>query len=538
EYRVVEESNLGYVVPGLSVLGAVLLFLSPLYSQGLARYAMQFISKAAQGTGGVIGGTVAENQAAQAGQLIGQLGAFRAQQVLPTAVASASEFFSGWTFSLIGTAILMAVMAGMLARKYSWVDEVRPRVAAVSFLVALLALSAAMTVMLPGSPFTAFLFAIVIAVLGAGLIALFPPEEDVAVSDRWYLLIPLLWILSTLYGATQKSRIIFLTAQPVALMAGYGLSVGLSEVRRLSVWGEMDVSDTDVDPDRILKAVLVLVLVPVVVFNAAAAYGMAQGVGGSPNQLWMQNLDFMREETPKDSVVLSWWDYGYWFETIGGRAAIADGGNMAFYSSTISNGDRINFPLADFLTAENYTEHMDWLDSLSVDYVVLDSSMIGKYSAVSQIHHRTNKQFNAMETLSCRSQGNRCVTTEANNNTYLIYESRGRRILVPFEQRGGSLEISGTPLMQSRRGTAAIGKVCSEDGVEEIDVGANQSALPGCVAFHPYRQHQTLVYIPQEVVDSTLVELYIMDAHGMEHFDEVFDNGYVKMWKVDYSPNQ
>ncbi|MFB6295109.1 MAG: hypothetical protein ABEI97_05080, partial [Candidatus Nanohaloarchaea archaeon] len=226
------------------------------------------------------------------------------------------------------------------------------------------------------------------------------------------------------------------------------------------------------------------------------------------------------------------WDYGYWFETIGARAAIADGGNMGFYSQP--GEGKINLPLADFLTAEDYTKHLDWLDSLSVDYVVLDSSMIGKYSAVSQIHNRNNNQFNAMQTADCRTRDNRCITTSANNQTYLVYEQRGARFLVPFEQVGGSLEISGVPMMQTRRGTAAIGNVCTENGVREVDVPANRSAIPGCVSFHPYRQHQTLVFIPPEVMDSTLVNLYVMDAHGMEHFEEVFDNGFVKMWKVDY----
>ncbi len=534
EYDMVEEARLDYVVPGLYGVGGVLLFLSPLYSQALAGYVTSFISKARQGTGGVIAGTVAENQAAQAGQIIGQLGAFQAQQVLPGA-GIVAEFFSGWTFSLLGTAILVAVLGGMLVQRYNEKEEVPYWAAVLSVLTALLALVVGLLFLLPGGLATnmmAFIFVFVTAVVGAVLLIAFPPEDAVSIGQRWYLIIPLVWILATLYGVAQKSRLLFLTAQPVALLAGYGLSVGLHQIRDSSLWEQLADADVEMEPERAYRTVIVLLLLVVVVLNGAAAYSMAQGVGGSPNQAWMENLDFMREETPQDSVVLSWWDYGYWFETIGARAAIADGGNMGFYSQP--GEGKINLPLADFLTSEDYTEHLDWLDSLSVDYVVLDSSMIGKYSAVSQIHNRNNNNFNAMQTADCRTQDQRCVTTSANNQTYLLYQQRGARFLVPFEQVGGQLEISGAPLMQTQRGTAAIGNVCTEDGIQEVDVPENQSTIPGCVSFHPYRQHQTLVFIPPEVMDSALVNLYVMDAHGMEHFEEVFDNGFVKMWRVDY----
>ncbi|MDY6762005.1 MAG: STT3 domain-containing protein [Candidatus Nanohaloarchaea archaeon] len=586
-YDVVTEDRLDYVVPGLYAGGGLLLFLSPLYSQKLAGYVMGFVGRATQSGGGVIAGTVAENQAARAGQIIGQLGAFRAQQVLPGAIAPLSELFSGWTFSLIGTGVLLAVVGGMFIARFIDREEVSLTVAyggvaaasAALFLTVgtllsqrslfwllsavppavagaaalyfgaedrdrlvygglyIVSIAYALLLLAVGMPraVTAFLYVGAVSLVGAGLLVL-APERNVPIKQRWYLLIPVLWIVSTLYGAAQKSRLLFLTAQPVALMAGYGLSVGLHQLRQSTVWQQLADADVEFEASRAYRAVLGILLVAVVLFNGAAAYSMAQGIGGSPNQLWMENLEFMREETPADSVVLSWWDYGYWFETIGARAAIADGGNMGFYAQP--GEGKINLPLADFLTAEDHTKHMDWLQSLSVDYVVLDSSMIGKYSAVSQIHNRNNNEFSSMQTASCRSRNNRCLTTSANNQTYLMYQTRGTRFLVPFRQTADGLEISGTPLMQTRRGTAVIGSVCSEDGVRKVDVPENRSAVPGCVSFHPYRQHQTLVYIPQDVMGSTLVNLYVMDAHGMPRFTEVFDNGFVKMWRVDYSQNQ
>lgn len=546
EYDLVDRAYQGYTLPVTYVVGAIFLFLSPLYSQLIARKVQGLIKKATQQTGvgtgaGVVGGTVAENMPASGGQIIGQLGAVRARAVFKF-LGPATEFVSGWTFALIGTTVLMMVLSYMVWDRYGDPGDLSARATYALFFPAFFAITGALFFALPGNNVGAFLFAFAVAVVGIGALSAFPPEDGLSVERRWYLLIPFLWVISTLYGATQRSRLMFLTAQPVALMAGYGLSVGIGELRRSRLWEEITQGVENVDAKRVYTVVLALVIVPVLAINGAAAYGMAQGIGGSPNQAWMQNLDYMRENTPPDSVILSWWDYGYWFQTIGGRASIADGGNLGFYRVPGKNYNatpwKINFPLADFLTAENYTNHLDWVQSLSVDYVVLDASMIGKYSAVSQIHHRNNQEFNAMQTASCRTQNNRCVTTQANNRTYFLYQSQGVRFLVPFTVVDGQPVFNGPPLAQTNRGTAAVSNLCTENGVQEVDVPANRSALPGCVAFHPNKQHRTLVYIPQEVMRSTLVELYIMDAPDMPHFTEVFDNGYVKMWKVDYTPNQ
>ncbi|MDY6776622.1 MAG: STT3 domain-containing protein [Candidatus Nanohaloarchaea archaeon] len=546
--ELVERKNLKYVVPGLSALGVVMLYLAPLYSQTLASYVQSVKHKALQSGGAVVAGTVAENQPAQAGQIVGQLGAYRAGGILPNASVLFSELFSGWTFSLIGTAALTGAVSYMVLRKYTGYEEISYRAAYALFIAIFSFMSVALAAAIPGSVLYAFMYALAVALVGSAVLFLSPPDGELRIDGRWYLVIPLLWIASTLYGATQRSRLLFLTSQPVALMAGYGLSTGMKHFRRSGLWDYIGESVEQVDRGQAFRIAVGLFLVPVLLFNGAAAYSMAQGIGGSPNQAWMENLEFMREETPVDSVVLSWWDYGYWFETIGGRAAIADGGNLQFYNDAFKH-HIINMPLADFLTAENTTRYMDWLKSYSVDYVVLDSSMIGKYSAVSQIHHRSNKQFNAMQTPSCSRKNGRCQVVNRGNKSYLLYQylrldryPSGRpmlaRVLVPYEVRGRQPVISGPPAVQivngQRRGASMkVAKKCSPSGVETFDVNAS-TTLPGCVSFHPYRQHTQLVYIPPEVMDSTLVNLYIMDAHGMERFDEVFDNGYVKMWKVDY----
>lgn len=532
-YELVPDTSLRYVVPGLTALGGLLAFLSPLYSQTLAGYVQSTLQKALQESSAVVASTVAENQPATASQIVGSLGAVNAQSIFAFAGTGITEFFSGWTFALIGTAALMLVLSGMLAKKYLGLETVPSRAVYAAYATTFVVLIGLLWFLIPGSAATAYLFAFVLVVTAVAMLAYGPPEGSREVAMRWEFVLPLVWVLSTLFGASQKSRLLFLAAHPVALMAGYGLAVGIREVRRSELWTIATERIEGVEPHIVFKAAVVLFLVPVLVFNGAAAFGMAQSIGGSPNPLWMENLEFMREETPVDSVVLSWWDYGYHFETIGGRAAIADGGNLQFYSNAEGIDYKIiNWPLADFLMAENVSEHMDFLRGLSVDYVVLDASMIGKYSAVSTIHNR-GESVTGLQTYDCQARNNRCATTTASNNrTYLIYGGSGGRFLVPVASAGNGVRIAGTPLIQQGERTSPVANVCTEQGVVRA-AGEGEASLPGCVAFHPYRGYRTLVYIPQDAMRSTLTRLYIMDAAGMDRFTEVFDNGYVKMWKVD-----
>jgi dolichyl-diphosphooligosaccharide---protein glycosyltransferase len=39
---------------------------------------------------------------------------------------------------------------------------------------------------------------------------------------------------------------------------------------------------------------------------------------------WINALDWISKNTPKDAVIAAWWDYGYWITTLGNRTSLAD----------------------------------------------------------------------------------------------------------------------------------------------------------------------------------------------------------------------
>jgi len=43
---------------------------------------------------------------------------------------------------------------------------------------------------------------------------------------------------------------------------------------------------------------------------------------------WADAMQWLRENTPEDAVIASWWDYGYWISTLGERKTLADNSTL------------------------------------------------------------------------------------------------------------------------------------------------------------------------------------------------------------------
>jgi dolichyl-diphosphooligosaccharide--protein glycosyltransferase len=44
---------------------------------------------------------------------------------------------------------------------------------------------------------------------------------------------------------------------------------------------------------------------------------------------WYHATNWIKENTPTDSVIFSWWDYGYWIQTLGERTSLADNSTLS-----------------------------------------------------------------------------------------------------------------------------------------------------------------------------------------------------------------
>ena len=48
----------------------------------------------------------------------------------------------------------------------------------------------------------------------------------------------------------------------------------------------------------------------------------------TPTDDWLDSLEWMKLNTPENSIVVSWWDYGYWIQTMGERTTFIDNATL------------------------------------------------------------------------------------------------------------------------------------------------------------------------------------------------------------------
>jgi len=78
---------------------------------------------------------------------------------------------------------------------------------------------------------------------------------------------------------------------------------------------------------------------PQPIVNSAAPYALE-------NYAWISAIDWLRQHTPPNSVVFTWWDYGYWIQVIGNKYVIDENNTL--------NGTQIKLMAQMFLNNESY----------------------------------------------------------------------------------------------------------------------------------------------------------------------------------------
>ncbi len=72
---------------------------------------------------------------------------------------------------------------------------------------------------------------------------------------------------------------------------------------------------------------------------------------------WLNALEWIESNTPEDSVIASWWDYGYWITTLSNRTSLADNATInqtriAALAQMFINDEEVGTKIADDLEAD------------------------------------------------------------------------------------------------------------------------------------------------------------------------------------------
>ena len=98
---------------------------------------------------------------------------------------------------------------------------------------------------------------------------------------------------------------------------------------------------------------------------------------GSGLLLWGPTMQWIGQNTPTNSAVLAWWDYGYWIEAIANRTSVADGSNAYGYQTMIAKY------FFEATSPYTYSTYLNFIHQPK--YAVISGSEVLKFSAISTI---------------------------------------------------------------------------------------------------------------------------------------------------------
>jgi len=142
---------------------------------------------------------------------------------------------------------------------------------------------------------------------------------------------------------------------------------------------------------------------------------------------WLETVAWIRENTPKGSVIMAWWDYGYWITTLGDRPTIIDNATInttqvALVGKAFISNDTIALPIMRRLnvsyvvvfTTLPYNKQIGfWGDEVKWIWM----AEIGYQLTTEPTHNQTLRMFGDVEfSQYLANQGLLATTTDTSGN--------------------------------------------------------------------------------------------------------------------------
>ncbi len=193
---------------------------------------------------------------------------------------------------------------------------------------------------------------------------------------RQALLIPMAFFLITLFLSNVENRLLEPTELAAALLIPFVVVMMARELIGFSKTLLRGSRTNFLLVAAVIVAAIAIFVVLDLYSSLTSSYIIAQQ-SGSGLAMWGPTLQWVNQNTPLNSTLISWWDYGYWEEAIANRTTVADGSNAYGYQSMIAKY---------FFTATSPYQYSTYLNFVHrPTYAVISGSEIEKFSAISTI---------------------------------------------------------------------------------------------------------------------------------------------------------
>lgn len=172
----------------------------------------------------------------------------------------------------------------------------------------------------------------------------FLADRDSPLEDQGAGAMIIFWFMAGLLLSFRGTRFLIILAQPLGVLCA--VAVG-----RLYQWVERQSWASPPLSAAILFALLAALYPPV-----ARGERVARTYMPIMNDNWHGALTKLRDETPPESIVNTWWDYGYFVKHTAERRVLSDGGTL---------GTHVHYWFARALSADSETEMLGLLRMLN-----------------------------------------------------------------------------------------------------------------------------------------------------------------------------
>ncbi len=259
------------------------------------------------------------------------------------------------------------------------------------------------------------------------------------------------------------------------------------------------------------------------IYPSAIGYRASLG-GSSLTTTWFENAKWMEFNVPRGEPVTTWWDYGYWIQTLGNTVSLGDGGN-------VGPGQKINWYTGHFFATDDYENATAWAEDWNLTYFTIDAQMLPKFWAYSTLGGISNvlnqiryykqlpTEFGMIDVYTGVSDDYGPVAvgelTIGQQPTYILGTITG-----------GAVKWIGIIDEYAR---------LSNQGVIACDpIGYCQSASVGKLP----RLNQSVIVFPRQLavlgdrasMHSTFVRLWFFDGYNTD-FEELLNNGECKTFR-------
>ncbi len=371
-------------------------------------------------------------------------------------------------------------------------------------------------------------------------------------SDKWPLIFIFVFFNFSLIISRVLVRLIFGLSPALAIVAAWFLVLAFQKT---------------FSNNRTKVIAIALILFAVFSFYSAAAQtaGINRSMGSMVPGQWESAMTFLRDNTPKDSVVTHWWDYGHMTTAIAERRTVTDGGNLMSWNHASGRY---------FLTGKDPQSTLEYLYSHQVNYTLISSQEIGKYYAFSLIGSDDN--LDRLSTLGFFGmQGKR----EARDGELIAYGgqwtldsdmqsrntvlARGEAQIMGFTVLVKGNKISNVNAYLTSRGQQFVfdvgcmyvHKYYSEPQQfiygKRMEFIKTENTIDGCLVITPFVQDGQVsdqgaaFWLSGKVWDTNFARLY-MYGEGDKNFRLVYSDtlllgfysgqpvGPIKIWQVNY----